>query len=91
MSMLARQLARDDRCAPDLLRTSPLGPGRRATCRAAQHPAGHCRRSILALREQQYGTTGVRTPAFDRVAQSGVLFKNAFCASPGCAPSRAAC
>ncbi len=32
----------------------------------------------------------VRTPAFDRVAERGVLFTNAICASPGCAPSRAA-
>lgn len=31
----------------------------------------------------------VRTPAFDRVAQAGVLFANGFAASPGCSPSRA--
>jgi len=36
------------------------------------------------------GDPVVRTPAFDRVAQAGVLFTNAICASPGCAPSRAA-
>ncbi|HEY3444400.1 MAG TPA: sulfatase [Paludibaculum sp.] len=29
-------------------------------------------------------------PGFDRVAQSGVRFTQAICASPGCAPSRAA-
>lgn len=37
-----------------------------------------------------YGGTLVNTPAFDRVAKEGVLFHNAFCASPGCSPSRAA-
>ena len=37
-----------------------------------------------------YGTPWVETPAFDRVAREGVLFTNAFVASPGCSPSRAA-
>lgn len=37
-----------------------------------------------------YGTKGVDTPAFDRVAREGVLFQHAFCAAPSCAPSRAA-
>jgi uncharacterized sulfatase len=37
-----------------------------------------------------YGCSAVKTPSFDRVAREGVLFKNAFCASPGCSPSRAA-
>ena len=37
-----------------------------------------------------YGYRGVKTPAFDRVAREGVLFTNAFSASPGCSPSRAA-
>lgn len=37
-----------------------------------------------------YGTQWVKTPAFDRVAREGVLFMNAFSASPGCSPSRAA-
>ena len=37
-----------------------------------------------------YGSRAVRTPAFDRVARQGVLFNNAFVASPGCSPSRAA-
>ncbi len=34
------------------------------------------------------GDPVVKTPAFDRVARSGVLFRNAFCASPSCTPSR---
>ncbi len=36
-----------------------------------------------------YGNRMVRTPAFDRVAQRGVLFHNAFVTSPGSSPSRA--
>ena len=35
-----------------------------------------------------YGCTFVNTPGFDRIAKEGVLFYNAFSASPGCAPSR---
>lgn len=35
------------------------------------------------------GDPVVKTPAFDRVAESGVLFTNAISGSPGCAPSRA--
>jgi uncharacterized sulfatase len=35
------------------------------------------------------GCRFVKTPAFDRIAESGVLFTNAIAASPGCGPSRA--
>jgi arylsulfatase A-like enzyme len=34
------------------------------------------------------GCKGVSTPNFDRVAKQGVLFTQAYCSSPGCAPSR---
>lgn len=37
-----------------------------------------------------YGTKGVDTPAFDRLAAEGVLFHNAFAPAPQCSPSRAA-
>ncbi len=37
-----------------------------------------------------YGYDAIQTPAFDRIAQEGVLFTQAFAASPGCSPSRAA-
>lgn len=37
-----------------------------------------------------YGSTSTKTPHFDRIAQNGILFNNAFVASPGCSPSRAA-
>ncbi len=33
---------------------------------------------------------GVKTPAFDRIAKEGVLFRNAHVAAPSCSPSRAA-
>src|SRR5690554_5807780 len=36
-----------------------------------------------------YGHTFVHTPNFDRIAQEGVLFMNAFTTNPKCAPSRA--
>ncbi len=36
-----------------------------------------------------YGTTWVKTPAFDRVAREGVLFTNCFTSNPKCCPSRA--
>jgi uncharacterized sulfatase len=46
--------------------------------------------------DQSFAHTGamgdrvVKTPAFDEVAQRGILFTNAVSNSPGCAPSRAA-
>lgn len=35
-----------------------------------------------------YGDPVVQTPAFDRIAEQGVLFENAFVSSPSCTPSR---
>ena len=37
-----------------------------------------------------YGDAAIKTPNFDRVAKSGVLFQNAFTPAPGCSPMRAA-
>lgn len=37
-----------------------------------------------------YGDGTVATPAFDRIAREGVLFRRAFTAAPSCTPSRAA-
>lgn len=37
-----------------------------------------------------YGDRAIKTPGFDRVAQAGVLFHNAFTPAPGCSPMRAA-
>ena len=36
-----------------------------------------------------YGTTWIKTPAFDRVAREGVLFMNTYTPNAKCAPSRA--
>ncbi|MEM9367082.1 MAG: sulfatase [Planctomycetota bacterium] len=36
-----------------------------------------------------YGSTYVKTPAFDRIAKEGVLFTNAYNCNPKCAPARA--
>ena len=35
------------------------------------------------------GNSIVRTPHLDRLAQSGICFENALCASPVCSPARA--
>jgi arylsulfatase A-like enzyme len=35
-----------------------------------------------------YGDPVVKTPTFDRIANEGVLFENAFVSSPSCTPSR---
>ena len=43
-----------------------------------------------AMHAGAYGDTATLTPAFDRVAREGVLFKFAFTASPSCTPSRSA-
>lgn len=37
-----------------------------------------------------YGTSGLKTPAFDLIAKAGILFNNAFVAAPQSSPSRAA-
>ena len=37
-----------------------------------------------------YGANVVRTPTLEKLAQQGMVFDNAFIASPACAPSRAA-
>ncbi len=36
------------------------------------------------------GCEFIQTPAFDRVAEEGILFTNCYSGSPGCAPSRSA-
>ena len=36
-----------------------------------------------------YGNRGIRTPALDYLAQTGVLFENAFTPTPVCSPARA--
>jgi uncharacterized sulfatase len=62
-----------------------------------KQPEGKRPNILFAIADDQsypyasvYGTKGVNTPAFDQVAQKGVLFTNAFVAAPQCSPSRAA-
>jgi N-sulfoglucosamine sulfohydrolase len=63
---------------------------------ATAAPAGETRPNILfaiaddwGLHAGAYGTPWVKTPAFDRVAREGVLFRNAYTPMAKCAPSRA--
>ena len=63
----------------------------------------HCKEQVekrpnilLAISDDQswphasaYGSNFVETPAFDRVADEGVLFHNAFVPAPQCSPTRA--
>lgn len=42
----------------------------------------------LSPRGLAFGDPLARTPTIDRLAREGVLFENAFCTSPVCAPSR---
>lgn len=51
---------------------------------------------LLAISDDQswshagaYGDKVVKTPAFDKIAENGVLFNYAYCAAPSCTPSRA--
>lgn len=43
-----------------------------------------------AMHAGAYGDTSNRTPAFDRIAREGALFRYAYTAAPSCAPSRSA-
>ncbi len=64
----------------------------------ADKPAARQRPNILfVIADDQsyphasaYGASVFRTPAFDRIAEQGVLFSQAFVAAPQCSPSRAA-
>jgi N-sulfoglucosamine sulfohydrolase len=43
-----------------------------------------------ALERRAYGWSDLPTPNFERVVRDGVLFKQAYCSAPSCAPARAA-
>ena len=36
-----------------------------------------------------YGDPSIKTPHIDRLAEKGLIFKNAFCSAPSCSPARA--
>lgn len=44
---------------------------------------------MSALHMGAYGCDFVNSPAFDRIAEQGVLFTRAYCSAPQCSPSRA--
>src|SRR5512134_3695072 len=45
---------------------------------------------LFVIADDQSWRHNASTPAFERVAKDGVLFRNSFCASPSCTPSRSA-
>ncbi len=62
----------------------------------AADPAVRRPNILLAISDDQSfphtsisGCKALHTPAFDRVANEGLLFRNGFAGSPGCSPSRA--
>ncbi len=73
-----------------------------AACAESALPGSWARASdrpnvLVAISDDQsfphasaYGYQAIETPAFDRVARQGVLFRNAFTPAPGCSPMRAA-
>jgi len=68
-----------------------------ASIRAALKESAQRPNILIAISDDQsyphaaaYGYAAARTPAFDRVAAAGVLFRNAFTPAPGCSPMRAA-
>jgi len=67
-----------------------------ATCNIHEAVGGERPNILVAISDDQsfphasaYGYAAIRTPAFDRVARKGVLFRNAFTPAPGCSPMRA--
>ncbi|UCD39369.1 MAG: sulfatase [Fidelibacterota bacterium] len=68
-------------------------PGLILRCRGrAKHP-----NILLAISDDQswphagaYGCGFVKTPAFDRIAEEGILFTHGYCPAPQCSPCRAA-
>ena len=68
------------------------------SCEAPQEVSTSSRPNILLvisddqswLHTSASGYEAIQTPAFDRIAHEGILFTQAFAASPGCSPSRAA-
>lgn len=80
-----------------IITTVALGALVMAPCTpAAAEPAAPARPNILLCLADDwgwphagaYGDQVVKTPAFDRLAEEGVLFQHAFVSSPSCTPCR---
>ncbi len=84
------------RIIPVLVLALAIGPGLAGDTAAGQ-PGGAKRPNILVAIADDwsyghagaYGCRWIKTPAFDRVAAEGVLFRNAFTNNPKCSPCRA--
>jgi uncharacterized sulfatase len=82
----------------DFLRAAGAATLAAAACSEPAPPPSPKRPNVLFIisddqsypHASAYGFRAANTPAFDRVAREGVLFHNAFGASPGCSPCRAA-
>jgi N-sulfoglucosamine sulfohydrolase len=68
-----------------------LSNGQRATTAPAKRP-----NILFAIADDwgsghagAYGCEWIKTPAFDRIAKTGVLFRNTFTSNPKCSPCRA--
>ena len=83
----------------DFLKLAAAAPGAPALAKAAgrMQPKRPKLNVVVIMSDQHnqavsgcYGHKIVRTPNIDSLAERGVLYRNAFCASPLCAPSRVA-
>jgi arylsulfatase A-like enzyme len=79
-----------------LAAVSPAGPAL-ARVDYRTRPAGPKLNVVVIMSDQHnpsvsgcYGHKIVRTPHIDSLAERGVMYRNAFCASPLCSPSRVA-
>ena len=79
------------------LSAAVLGAGSASSLKGQSQPAGDRPNILFCISDDQswlhagaMGDPVVKTPAFDRVAGEGVLFKHAFCDAPTCGPSRSA-
>ncbi|MDE0626900.1 MAG: sulfatase [Bryobacterales bacterium] len=79
------------------LSTAALGLGSAISASSQRRMSGGRPNILFCISDDQswlhagaMGDQVVRTPAFDRVAADGVVFRNAYCDAPTCGPSRSA-
>ena len=76
-------------------RAADAGPARPAPLPFREAAEGAPNILLILTDQHQFETLGcmghptVKTPNLDRLAERGVLFRNAYCAAPACGPSRA--